>query len=379
MRAAAEDVALDFAVPLGLDPGGGIRETVRHIWDAADDAATLIHYRSSASSFLTNHIKSAQARRFLACLFPATAPALMGLWLLGSLEEGLLSRPIGGAAAFRDQLAASFGKRGGRALLHTTVDEILVDHDRACGVRLGNGEILDADAVVSTASAPETVLRLLGGRYDAALYRRRMADWQMFTPIVMVSLGVARAYADSPQTLSVIGMEPFAAGGRSDSQITVRVFNDDPSFAPPGHTVVQALFESDYDWWARRGADYHAAKDEIAKTAIDVLAPFFPDLGASIRMVDVATPLTFWHMARSWRGAYEGWLPTSTSLFGHVRQTLAGLHHFAMAGQWVEPGGGIPTAILSGRQAMQLLCAELRVPFAPRMPTVREIEAASTL
>jgi phytoene dehydrogenase-like protein len=29
-----------------------------------------------------------------------------------------------------------------------------------------------------------------------------------------------------------------------------------------------------------------------------------------------------------------------------------------MAGQWVEPGGGLPTAILSGRNVTQIICRE---------------------
>ena len=68
-------------------------------------------------------------------------------------------------------------------------------------------------------------------------------------------------------------------------------------------------------------------------------------------------------MARSWRGAYEGWLPTPDAFFGHVRKTLPGLGRFYMAGQWLEPGGGVPTAMLSGRQAVQLLCADYAQPF----------------
>ncbi len=35
-----------------------------------------------------------------------------------------------------------------------------------------------------------------------------------------------------------------------------------------------------------------------------------------------------------------------------------------MAGQWVEPGGGVPTALMSGRQVVQLLCAESHREFA---------------
>jgi hypothetical protein len=34
-----------------------------------------------------------------------------------------------------------------------------------------------------------------------------------------------------------------------------------------------------------------------------------------------------------------------------------------MAGQWVEPGGGVPTAVMSGRQAVQLLCVDQVRPF----------------
>jgi phytoene dehydrogenase-like protein len=81
-------------------------------------------------------------------------------------------------------------------------------------------------------------------------------------------------------------------------------------------------------------------------------------------MTDIATPLTFWRSARSWRGAFEGWLPSSDA-FKHVSKQLPGLDGFYMAGQWVEPGGGVPMAVMSGRQVVELVCAALGRPFAP--------------
>ena len=80
-------------------------------------------------------------------------------------------------------------------------------------------------------------------------------------------------------------------------------------------------------------------------------------------MTDVATPLTYWTMARSWRGAYEGWMPTGGEAFAHVDKKLRGLDGFVMAGQWVEPGGGVPMAVMSGRQAAQIVCADEGRPF----------------
>jgi phytoene dehydrogenase-like protein len=81
-------------------------------------------------------------------------------------------------------------------------------------------------------------------------------------------------------------------------------------------------------------------------------------------MTDIATPLTFWRNARSWRGAFEGWLPTSDA-FKHVPKQLPGLDGFFMAGQWVEPGGGVPMAVMSGRQVVELVCAACDRPFLP--------------
>jgi phytoene dehydrogenase-like protein len=56
-------------------------------------------------------------------------------------------------------------------------------------------------------------------------------------------------------------------------------------------------------------------------------------------------------------------MPDRGGVFGQVAKTLGDLRGFYMAGQWVEPGGGVPTAILSGRQAAQLACAERGLAF----------------
>ena len=102
--------------------------------------------------------------------------------------------PVGGTARFRDALVDHYRALGGRTLLNTTVEEVLVADGRATGVRLTDGTMIDADIVVSTASAPETVFRLLAGRYGASEWKTRMEQWKMFQPIVLASFGVARSF-----------------------------------------------------------------------------------------------------------------------------------------------------------------------------------------
>jgi phytoene desaturase len=147
------------------------------------------------------------------------------------------------------------------------------------------------------------------------------------------------------------------------THLYVRVCNDDPCFAPAGHSVVQTVLATNYDWWASQGVGYAQAKERLAELALSQLVPHFPELRASLRMTDIATPITYQRHARSWRGACEGWVPNADSLLGHVSKTLRGLSGFYMAGQWVEPGGGVPLSITSGRQVVELICRDLTRPF----------------
>lgn len=345
-----------------------LRERLRSLWEARGAATTFLHFRGSIGDWARQRLHGAALRRFFTRIAPESAPGVFLLMLLGYLERGYLSRPIGGTAAFRDALVDAYRGAGGEVIQPATVDEILVEGDRAQGVRLDDGRILRSDYVLSTSSLPETVLQLLGGRYDAATTRSRLETWKLVDPIVLVSFGVEQPYRQFPGLRFIDGVPRVEVGGKVNECLYVRVCNDDPCFAPAGHSVVQVMLQTDYEWWATRGTRYDAEKDAVAEAALTALAPHFDGLRAAVRLRDVATPLTYWSTARSWRGAFEGWLPTTDAVFAHPSKTLAGLKGLYMAGQWLEPGGGVPTAVLSGRQAVQLLCADAALPFVTRAP-----------
>jgi phytoene dehydrogenase-like protein len=39
-----------------------------------------------------------------------------------------------------------------------------------------------------------------------------------------------------------------------------------------------------------------------------------------------------------------------------ISKTLPGLDNFYMVGQWVNPGGGLPSGVMTGRHVAQILC-----------------------
>ena len=64
----------------------------------------------------------------------------------------------------------------------------------------------------------------------------------------------------------------------------------------------------------------------------------------------------------------EGWLLTPGQGYKPLANTLSGLDRFVMAGQWVLPGGGLPSGLLTARAAIKAVCARDLVPFLADAP-----------
>jgi len=155
-------------------------------------------------------------------------------------------------------------------------------------------------------------------------------------------------------------------GTQAADTLIVRIFNYAPRFAPPGKTVSQASFETDWDYWndlSKDRAAYEAMKQRVASEILDRLSRYYPGIKDQIEMTDVATPYTTWRYTLNHRGAPEGFQPTPQTIMAAVPRTLPGLGNFYMAGQWVMPGGGVPPCLFSGRHAIQLICHQEKQRF----------------
>lgn len=139
--------------------------------------------------------------------------------------------------------------------------------------------------------------------------------------------------------------------------------------APEGKTSVIIMLESDIEYWKKLAEDrnlYVQKKDETAGLIIRLLEQRFPGITDQVEVTDVATPLTFERFTGNWKGSFEGLLITPQNvhtLMKPMSQTIPGLKNFYMCGQWVEPGGGLPTSIMSARRLMKQICKEDRRKF----------------
>jgi phytoene dehydrogenase-like protein len=135
--------------------------------------------------------------------------------------------------------------------------------------------------------------------------------------------------------------------------------------------VLKTQFNTDYDYWKKLRQEperYRAEKVQIAGQVIKCLDKRFPGLAARVEMQDVATPITWERYTGNWRGSYEGWFLRDGDFMTSMKKTLPGLDGFYLAGQWVEPGGGLPTAAMSGRNVTQIICKKDKRHFITTKP-----------
>jgi phytoene dehydrogenase-like protein len=296
------------------------------------------------------------------------------LMTLAWLDAGDAGYALGGSLPIARTLEARYKSLGGDISYQTRVKKIIVENDKAVGVVLEDGTELRADIVVSCADGFHTIWDMLGGKYLDEKITKWYKETPIFQPLVHVALGCNRDFADVPHVVGGISIpipKPLVIGEQRYQRLPLMVYNFDPGYAPSGKTVIKVMVQSRYDYWQKLAGDekaYEAEKERIAREIVEGLESRFPGITNQIEMTDVATPLTFERYTGNWQGSFEGWMMTPKNWMKRVKKTLPGLGNFYMAGQWVEPGGGLPGGLMSGRNVVQLICKDNAVKFATTKP-----------
>jgi phytoene dehydrogenase-like protein len=309
---------------------------------------------------------------------PKSMPALTLMMILAFMNKGDGCIPAGGSLEFARAIERRYLDLGGELHYGSRVERILVEDDRAVGVRLADGTEHRAEIVISAADGHATIFDMLQSRYINDKVRGYYEKLPIFPSWIQVSLGVKRDLSDPAQAVVYMLDEPLDIAGENHAYIRFRHFCFDRTLAPHGKSVLVTMFPADHGYWQelhKKPERYEAEKKEIAAKAIQVLERRMPGIAEQIEVVDVSTPMTVVRYTGNWQGSQEGWLIT-TETFGKVilgkgmEKTLPGLDGFYMCGQWVEPGGGVPTAAASGKIVIKTICGKDRKKFRVSLPAV---------
>ena len=301
-------------------------------------------------------------------------PILALMMPLAWLNQKTAGYPLGGSLEFSKTIEKRYLGLGGKIDYKSPVAKILVENDKAVGIKLSNGTEHLADIIISAADGHTTIFEMLEGKYIDDKIKGYYNNFSLFPPLLHVAYGVARTFQELPQSVSGFNLlldEPITIAGKELTRLPLHVYNFDPNLAPEGKTVVKFMINTEWAYWDELYKDtesYKAEKERLSNELLAILDKRYPGLSDQVEMTDVATPMTWVRYTGNWKGSYEGWMEISLGFGKRMDKTLPGLDGFYMVGQWVEPGGGLPPAAQSGCNVIQVICKKDNKSFLTSTP-----------
>jgi len=275
-------------------------------------------------------------------------------------RSGALALPQGGMGAVTNALVSAARIAGVEIRCGVQVEEIIVRDGRATGVRLRNGEALQADLVVSNADPKATLLRLLGARHLETEFARRVQHLRAVGTAAKLHLALSGRpqfrglpagqlgerlviapdldYIESAFNPAKYG--DFSA--RPIMEITLPSLHD-ASLAPAGHEVLSAVVQ--YAPYDLKGG-WAAGKQPFLAAIMAVLEEHAPGIGALVQHAELLTPLDLeqqfgitgghWHHGELALDQFMMLRPVAGA--AQYATPVAGLY---LCGAGCHPGGGI--------------------------------------
>ncbi|MFK7906918.1 MAG: phytoene desaturase family protein, partial [Chitinophagales bacterium] len=238
--------------------------------------------------------------------------------------------PIGGSARVFETMLPLITKPGGAVLVSAEVDEIIVEKNKAVGVRMKDGKEFRAKTIVSGAGIMTTYKTLL----PPAIVEKHGLKKQL----KKIKNSVAHAclyvgFEASPEKLQLPKANYWIYPSEGTHDECVDRYKQDINAEFP---VVYVSFPAakDPDWnnrypnkstvdiitlmpyeifeqwedtrWKKRGADYEALKEKISQRLLEALYKLEPQLKGKVAYYELSTPITTKHFINYEKGEIYG-------------------------------------------------------------------------
>lgn len=353
---------------LGDEPFGTLTQMLKQ----APMLVKLEAYRS-IYGLVARHIRSEKLRTALSfhpLLIggnPFRAPGIYSL--IPHLEKRWgVHFAMGGTGALVAGLVSLIRGQGNEIRFGQDVTEILVARGRATGVRLADGQSLDADIVVSNADSAWTYGRLLRKQRRSRWSDGKLARARYSMGLFLWYFGTKVQYRDVAHHTILLGPRYRGLlGDIFDRRILADDFSlylhrptaTDPSLAPAGCDAFYVLspvpnLGGDIDW-------AQAAEPYRRRIAMHLQRTLLPGLDETVVTSRVMTPVDFRDRLNAPLGAAFGLEPilTQSAWFRpHNRSEEVG--NLYLVGAGTHPGAGLP-GVLSSAKILDKVVPDARI------------------
>jgi phytoene dehydrogenase-like protein len=336
----------------------------------------------SWQSYMEEHIQDPQAQGVVSTLWPyyglPSSQLSAATFILPWVSYHFFGAyyPEGGSMALSRAIERMIRDYGGTIRYRQTVRHIEMRNGLAAAVETEQGLRVEADVVVSNASAPDTLLNMIGSDYLPEDYANKVKREPPAISNLVVYLGLEHdLWADGwrhhdlfiADTYSTEdAYEKMVAGQFDEAALAITYYNHaDPDCAPHGSSVLAIMTLAPWDYanqWGTNGdltnysqnPTYLKVKEEAGEMLLENAIKHIPALRKGVKYKEVATPLTNYRYTRNPGGSIYGSEQTIDNMYSTRLNAVTPISNLFLAGAWVM-GGGMSPAMLSGRDTAGLV------------------------
>lgn len=280
----------------------------------------------------------------------------------GNFISGDGGIPRGGSRAMALRIQKKFESLGGKVFTNSSAEKIEIgDGGKAAGIDLVSGEHIDADYIICACDTDYTFGHLLDKSYMNPMFQKMYADRKAFPVYGMFQAAFAAdSDIDALGGDIMLDCKDIKLADWMYDRMTIKSYAYEPSFAPDGKQIVQVLIglrEDAYDYWMelhKNKEEYKNKKEELANKVLSKLEERFTEYKGKLKILDVWTPVTYHRYCNAYKGYNQSFMITKYSGKNpYPPANIKGIDNVILAGQWLNPPGGLPGAAIQGKYSIQ--------------------------
>lgn len=350
----------------------GLGEKIKMMLSMKEAGRILGKYGKMTLTEFAERFTHPALREGFASMAPEQYNAAMIFFAIAAFTTDEASIPTGGSRALAQRMVERYRNLGGRLETGCEIASLEVNGRQVTGVADRKGRHWHSDYFIAACDAHFVYHDLLQGRHNDPAFEKRFKqpDTYPLASEILVAIGFNGRIDELSEPLpwSVnYPIEPICVNGREIDRLTLKHFSHEPGFAPEGRTLLVYdinQFHDDYEAWAAMDtATYKAEKQRIGEEVIAATETRFPVMRGRLSLLDVATPRTYERYCNAYRGAFMAFFPSVKIKMMDHSGRIKGLDNLVLSGQWLQPPGGLPIALTSGRNAIMRLCQAQKKDF----------------
>lgn len=297
-------------------------------------------------------------QKFIKSYLPRTYNVSSLFYIMGNFCCGNAYIPRGGSLGITKRMQDKFTALGGTWNSNKEATGIEAKEEHVQIVKFKDGTQAAGDYFVMTCDTNVTFNNIIGTAYMDTYFTDRYnkpKEYPLYSSL--------NTYFSVKDADLIKGISDTSWLETEENGVLLKTFSSELSYSPKGKALLQTLliqYEEDFDYWedlyTNNRSEYRAQKKQVALKMTAAIETKYPQLKKQLEIVEIVTPMSYHRFCGAYKGAYMSFIMSTLAPRKINDGRIKGLKNTYLAGQWLQPPGGLPNAAVTGKFVIQRIC-----------------------